>query len=448
MLSRNVFREYDIRGVAEQDFTDDNVIQLGKAIGTYLKGGNLVVGRDNRFSSPRIQKALIKGILSTGCNVTDIGQVTTPVFYYSIVKLNKSGGVVVTASHNPSEYNGFKINNGPDSLFGEQIQEIYKILESGKFLEGEGSLDAYDILPDYFLMLKEKFRITRPLKVVVDCGNGTPSPINPQLIRGLGCEVIELYCDSDPNFPNHHPDPTKEENMVDAIAKVKETGADLGIGFDGDGDRLGVIDDKGKLLMGDELLIIYARDFLKQNSGGKILSEVKSSQALADEVKKSGGTLVIGAAGHSLIKNRMKQDNIMLAGEVSGHMFFGENNRFDDALYATCKLLEILSNTDKKLSELLSDIPKYYSSPELRVDCPDDKKFDIVEGIKNNLKQDYEVIDVDGVRFITEEGWGLIRASNTQPVLVVRYESKTEEGLNKLKQIINDQLAQHGIELK
>lgn len=459
MLRKEVFREYDIRGFVKQDFSNENVFVFGKALGKYLggTGKKLCVGNDNRLSSPAIKKALIEGLVSVGCNVIDLGEVPAPAYYFALYELKADGGAYVTASHNPPEYNGFKVNKGTESVFGKGIQDIRLIMEKYEFpqteSDKEGKLTFYDIKEDYYASLNRAVTINskRKLRLAIDCGNGTASTFYPEFLKKIGCEVTELYCDSDGNFPNHHPDPTKPDNLKKLIEIVKKENLDLGAAYDGDGDRLGIVDNKGNILWGDQLMIIFARDFLskEENHGKKVLVEVKCSQGLYEEIKKYRGIPLFTATGHALIKDRMNREGIDISGEMSGHMFFKDKYYgFDDALYATCRLLEILSNQDKekdkkKLSEIAETFPKYYSSPEIRVDCPDEKKFEAVKSIKEEFKNKYDIIDIDGVRFSTPDGWGLIRASNTQEILVVRYESKTKEGLDKLKKIIDEAVKKH-----
>jgi len=443
-MNQGIFRAYDIRGEVDKDLTPEVVHQLGLGIGTYLKDRGkklLSVGRDNRLSSESFSKALIKGLIETGAEVIDLGVVTTPLFYFSLHYLNLDGGVMVTGSHNPPSFNGFKICEGKKAIYGEKIQEVRKIIEKGEFASGTGSLSSRSLIDDYIEAIKERIKIERKLRVVIDAGNGTAGLIAPRLIRELGCEVKELYCELDGRFPHHHPDPTVPEYLTDLIKTVKEGGYDLGLGFDGDADRLGVIDEKGEIVWGDKLLIIFSRDVLKRNPGAPIIFEVKCSKTLIEDIEKHGGRPVMWKTGHSLIKKKMAEINAPLAGEMSGHLFFADNYYgFDDAIFAACRLLEILSREEKTISEHLADVPKTYFTPEIRLPCPDEIKFSVVEKAKKYFDEHYQTIDVDGVRVVFPDGWGLIRPSNTQPVIVLRFEADTEKRLNEIRRMMEDKL--------
>ncbi|AEH46013.1 phosphoglucomutase/phosphomannomutase alpha/beta/alpha domain I [Thermodesulfatator indicus DSM 15286] len=443
-----MFREYDIRGRVDEDLTVEVAEAIGKAYGTMVKraGGKKVVsGRDGRLSGPKLQEALIRGILSTGINVVNIGVTPTPVMYFSLFTLEGiDGGIQVTGSHNPPEFNGFKICLGKETLYGPKIQKIRKLIEKEDFETGTGNLEEYDILPSYLKYLKENIKVSRSLKVVLDCGNGVTALTAPYAFRDQGCEVTSLYCEVDGTFPNHFPDPTVEENIKDLREKVLEIGADFGVGYDGDGDRIGVVDDKGKILWGDQLLIIFAREILKERPGATIIGEVKCSQVMYDEIARLGGKPIMWKTGHSLIKGKMKEEKAVLAGEMSGHLFFADRFfGFDDAVYASLRLAEIVAKSDVPLSEMLKDLPKMVSTPEIRVECPDDKKFEIVRRLTEKLKAEgLNVIDIDGARVIFEDGWGLVRASNTQPVLVLRFEAKDEKRLEEIRRFIEERLEQ------
>ncbi|MBW2148564.1 MAG: phosphomannomutase/phosphoglucomutase [Deltaproteobacteria bacterium] len=439
-VNPQIFREYDIRGIAGEDLTPGVVELLGKAYGTYLKnhGGNdAVVGRDCRLSSEAFRDALIKGILSTGCNVVDVGVCPTPLLYYAIIELKQDGGMMVTGSHNPPDYNGFKLCVGSVTLHGEQIQEIRRICEDARFEEGSGLMTHREIIPVYQDWVLQNIRIERPVRVVIDAGNGTGGVVAAPLLRRMGCEVTELFCEMDGRFPNHFADPTVEANLQELIARVTQEQADVGIGYDGDADRIGVVDEKGDILWGDMLLILYSREILSRKPGATVISEVKCSQKLFDDIEKHGGRPIMWKTGHSLIKQKMKDEKAELAGEMSGHMFFAD--RFfghDDAIYATCRLLEILSRTDRTLSQLLEDVPESYATPEIRVEFPEEKKFEIVRKAQEFFKKRYRTVDIDGARIILDDGWGLIRASNTQPVLVLRFEAQTPERLNEIRTMV------------
>jgi len=436
----SIFREYDIRGIADEDLTDDVVQAIGRAYGTMLQRDGktrINLGRDCRLSSERIGAALTRGLLAAGIKVTDIGLCTTPLLYYSIHKLDKEGGVMVTGSHNPPEFNGMKLCVGTSTLHGDQIQEVRRVIESGDLAGGVGAVDNYDIIPDYLEELSGKFNFKRKMKVVVDCGNGTGGLVGPELFRRLGCEVVELYCDVDGSFPNHHPDPTVEKNLVELQKMVVDTGADLGLAYDGDADRIGAVDEQGGIIWGDKLLLLYAREILARKPGATIISEVKASTTLYDDIRAHGGNPVMWKTGHSLIKAKMKETGAELAGELSGHMFFKDGYYgFDDAVYASCRLIDIAASSDVPLTAMLADVPKTVSTPEIRVDCPDEEKFPLIERLKERLSKDHEIIDVDGVRVVFPDGWALARASNTQPVLVLRFEALTEERLNEMRELV------------
>jgi phosphomannomutase/phosphoglucomutase len=440
-----IFREYDIRGIVGEDLTPEGAEVIARAYATYLRRfreRTVIVGYDNRLSSPALRDAVIKGLTESGMDVLDIGMVITPVFYYARIHYGVDGGMMITASHNPPEYNGFKLTHGHATLYGEEIQEIRRIALQGDFPTGRGTVEARDALGAYRQMIREKIRLgPRRLRVVVDCGNGTSSLIAPQILSDLGCDVVPLYCDSDPSFPHHHPDPVDPRNLQDLIRTVLEVKADLGLGFDGDGDRLGCVDERGEIIWGDMLMILFWREILPKYPGTTAIVEVKCSQALVEEIKRLGGNPLFYRTGHSLIKHKMKEIGAVFTGEMSGHMFFAdEYYGYDDAVYAACRLLRILSNTDETLSGLLADVPRYPITPETRVDCPDDRKFEVVAEVTRRFRERYPVIDVDGVRVLFPDGWGLIRASNTQPVLVLRAESTTPEGLERIKQAIAEEL--------
>jgi len=446
-MNPNIFREYDIRGVADTDLTDDVVRNIGRAYGTYIlrNGGRKVtVGRDVRLTSPRIQKAFIDGVLSAGCDVIDVGQLPTPVLYYSIVRFNADGGVAVTGSHNPIEYNGLKLCRGLGAIYGDDIQKLRSMIETGDLESGSGSLSREDPIPDYIDMVKSRAKIDRPLTIAIDAGNGCASEIAPKIFSDLGCEVIPLFCEIDGRFPNHLPDPTIPKYMEPLIAKVREVEVDFGVGYDGDADRIGVVDGNGKIIWGDRLLALYARDVLSRMPGSKIIFDVKCSQGLPEYIESHGGVPVMWKTGHSLIKEKMKEEGAPIAGEMSGHMFFADDYfGYDDAIYASVRLAGIVSSSGGKLSELMEDIPEYVSTPEVRISCPDEEKFQVVEDLKNYFRSRYDVIDVDGVRVLFGDGWSLIRPSNTQPVLVLRFEAKTKGRLLEIAEIVKDKLSEY-----
>jgi phosphomannomutase/phosphoglucomutase len=435
MLKPTIFREYDIRGIADAELPGEGVEQLGRAIGTYLQGNSghrVNLGRDTRLSSPRLRDALLKGLTASGCEVTDIGVVPTPVLYYSVFHLRAHGAVMITGSHNPAGYNGFKVVSGGSTIHGDAIQELRRIVEEGGFVRGEGSERAFDAITPYVEEVASQFRFPRRVKAVIDAGNGAAGPAMHRILEKLNVDAVELFFEMDGRFPNHHPDPTLPENLRALIETVRRTNADLGIAFDGDGDRIGAIDDRGNIVWGDQLMIVYSREILSRKPGAAVIGEVKCSQALYDDIRAHGGRGVMWKTGHSLIKAKMKEEGAELAGEMSGHMFFADRYYgYDDALYAACRLIEIVSNSGRSLSELLADVPKTAVTPEIRLDTPDGVKFQIVREVTNHFRSKYEVNDIDGARIRFPQGWGLVRASNTQPALVMRFEAASPELLRQ-----------------
>jgi len=442
----SIFREYDIRGVYRTALTEKVAEEIGKAFGTLIRrsgGKKISLGYDIRLSSPSLREALLAGLLSTGIDVVDIGACPTPVLYFSLFQLNVDGGVMITASHNPAEFNGFKLCRGRGTLFGAEIQQVRTMAESGDFDQGKGALtferDFLSIYLDYFV---KHFGSFGSKKVVVDCGNAAASLIAPQILERLGCKVIPLYCEPDGRFPNHHPDPTVPENIVDLIATVRKERADVGIAFDGDGDRLGAVDENGEIIWGDKLTLLFATDILKRNPGATIISEVKASQVLYDEIARLGGNGIMWKTGHSLIKSKMKETGALLAGEMSGHLFFADRYfGYDDAIYAGCRLVEILVKENRPLSSFFTHLPKTYVTPEIRVDCSDDRKFNVVEQCREYFSKKYKTIDIDGIRILFDDGWGLVRASNTQPALVLRFEANDSTRVNEIQQLVKDFLS-------
>jgi len=432
-INPKIFREYDIRGIVGQDLDETVVETLGRAMGTFFLGrgqNDVAVGRDCRLSSPGFGAALIRGLLATGCDVADLGVVPTPLLYFSVFFKKKEAGVMITGSHNPPEHNGFKMMSGEDTLYGKTIQALYEIVRKGVFPRGEGRLTALDVVLEYQDYIARNVRFSRPVKVVIDAGNGTGGAVAVPLLRKMGADVVDIFCEPDGRFPNHHPDPTLPEAMEKLIAKVRESGAELGIGYDGDADRIGVVDDEGRILWGDQLLILFARDILPARPGAAVISEVKASKVLYEEIERLGGRPIMWRTGHSLIKQKIKEEKAPLAGEMSGHIFFADRwFGFDDAIYASARLLELLSRSEKKLAALLADLPKTYSTPEIRIYASDEVKFKIVDEVRRELAARYPVIDIDGVRAIFPKGWGLVRASNTQAVIVLRFEADTEADL-------------------
>ena len=437
-INPKIFREYDIRGIVDKDLSLEFVEYLGRGIGTFFREHGkrrVALGRDARLSSPAYAEAIARGLLSTGCSVVDVGLVPTPLLYFAVYYKKNEAAVMITGSHNPPEYNGFKMMVGEETLYGETIQQVYRILKEGKLITAKpGTRSSYDIIPEYESYVVKDIRLGRKLKVVLDAGNGTAGFVAVPIFRKLGCDVIELYCEPDGKFPNHHPDPTLPEAMEDLIKKVRGTGADFGVGYDGDGDRIGVVDDQGNLLWGDQLMIVFSRDVLPANPGAAVISEVKASKLLYAEIKRLGGRPIMWKTGHSLIKQKIKEEKALLAGEMSGHIFFADRFfGFDDAIYSSARLAEIVSRSEKKLSEMLADLPKTYYTPEIRVYATDEVKFKIVDEVKKELAKKYPVNDIDGIRVSYPNGWALVRASNTQAALVLRYEADTPGDLEAIK---------------
>lgn len=440
-MNKNIFREYDIRGIVGDDLNTETVETLSRAVGTFFANNGakrIAIGYDARESSPQFAEILTTGFNESGCDVVLVGMVPTPVLYHTVFTKDVDGGVMITGSHNPPNYNGFKICLGKQTLFGSQIQEIKDIAFSDEFAEGSGTSRTINVLGDYEKDILERINFgTRKLKAVVDSGNGMGGVTGIPVYKKLGVELVELFSEPDSTFPNHHPDPTVTENLQDVIAKVKETNADLGIAFDGDGDRIGLVDENGRIIWGDELMVLLSRSVLAENPGATIIAEVKCSQNLYDDIEKHGGNGIMWKAGHSIIKSKMKETGSILAGEMSGHIFFADRfYGFDDACYAGARVLEILSKTDKTLSELLSDLPETFSTPELRVDCDEEKKFEVVKKIAEEFSKTNEVITIDGARILFENGWGLVRASNTQAILVLRFEADSEESLKEIRETV------------
>jgi phosphomannomutase/phosphoglucomutase len=445
-MNPHVFREYDVRGIVGDDLNREFVFNLGRAIGTYAlrhKIKTMSIGRDCRLSSNDFADFLSRGINQTGIDTIDIGFCATPMLYFSIRHLKTGGGVMVTGSHNPPEFNGFKICIGFDTIYGTQIQELRKIMEDGSYASGSAaSSTRQDISRAYEDHLFNNVKINRDIKVVVDSGNGVGGYFAVPLLKRFGCRVTAINCEPDGNFPNHFPDPTVEENLTQLIELVREQKAALGIAFDGDADRLGVISDTGEIIWGDKLLILFSRYILKTNPHSTIIGEVKCSQTLYDDIAKNSGRAIMWKAGHSLIKAKMKEEKALLGGEMSGHFFFADRYfGYDDAIYAALRLLEILSQSGSKISTLLSDIPKLYSTPEIRVDCPDNKKAAVVEKIKKHYQNNTGLIDIDGVRIPFPDGWALVRSSNTQPVIVLRFEASSESSLKKIRKEVESLLS-------
>jgi len=447
-----IFRQYDIRGVVDQDLTTEAALAIGRAYATHLFSlgirGTVAVGRDNRPSGAALRDALVRGLTSSGVDIVDIGVVPTPLLYWSLHHLPVVGGVQITGSHNPPEYNGFKMCVGKESLHGSGIQALREHIEAGRVVSGAGSETSASVIAPYIADVVARVGVlSRRLKVVIDAGNGAGALVAESLFSQLGVSGTYLYCESDGTFPNHHPDPTVEENLHDLIGEVRRTGSDLGIAFDGDADRIGVVDDTGRIIWGDHVLILYARDVLSRTGAGQpIIFDVKCSQALPDAIVAAQGVPVMWKTGHSLIKDKMKALAAPVAGEMSGHMFFAEGfYGHDDALYGAARLLRIVADSGSTIRQLLSDVPPFFTTPEIRVDCGDDRKFALVEAATRHFKATHEVIDVDGARVLFGDGWGLIRASNTQPILVTRYEARSPDRLAAIREEMEGWLRSQGV---
>jgi phosphomannomutase/phosphoglucomutase len=443
MINPTIFREYDIRGFADTDLINEKVYLIGRGFGTYyqsLGDSKVIIGRDVRISSPRIFDTLQKALNDSGCDVIDIGEVPTPVLYFSLFHFDIGSGIMITASHNPKEFNGFKVNHNRSSIYGKEIQKIKDIINKGEFVSGKGTFEKRDVSVDYINHVVGNVNIKKELNVVVDTGNGTCGPLMEEILKKIDVDYQILYKEPDGNFPNHLPDPTVVEHISKLIETVKNGNFDCGIGLDGDGDRIGVLDESGEIIWGDTLLAMYAEKVLKNQPRAKIIFEVKCSKGLIQRIEELGGIPLMYKTGHSLIKAKMKEEDSPLAGEMSGHIFFADRYYgYDDAIYASLRLLELLSEDDK-LSQLAARVPKYFSTPEIRIDTTDEKKFDIVENLKEFFKKSYKIIDIDGVRVDFPDGWGLIRPSNTQPVLVLRFEAKTKERLEEIRKLFFDRL--------
>jgi phosphomannomutase/phosphoglucomutase len=461
-----IFREYDIRGIADRDLVDPVIENLGRAFAEYLRPfnvSNVAIGYDARLSSPRLRDALSRGLMASGMNVVDIGLCPTPGLYFSLYHLKPGAGIMITGSHNPSEFNGFKLCVGKDTIYGEEIQKLRGIMAalqsptaSGGSSSSTGAITKHPIIPDYVNHLKSLFRDLHevPLRVVLDSGNGTAGLAAPDVIRSMGCEVVDLFSEPDGRFPNHHPDPTIPKNLESLISTVAKERADLGIAFDGDADRIGVIDETGTVLWGDQLMVLFSRDILSDRPGATFVSEVKCSQTMYDDIRSRGGRAIMWKTGHSLIKAKMKEAGAALAGEMSGHIFFADRYfGYDDAIYAACRIVELLKKNRRQqgskvtVGSLITGLPRTCNTPEIRFDCPDALKFQVVDRVKDLYARPAqislpvrEVITVDGVRAVFEQGWGLIRASNTQPVLVMRFEAVDPASLQAIRSLMEEQV--------
>ncbi len=454
-VNPHIFREYDVRGIVARDLSGEVPLVLGRAFGSALRARTntehtlrVAVGRDNRPSSNGLAADVIRGLRAAGINVVDVGTVPTPVLYYAAARLETDGAIQITGSHNPPEYNGFKMTAGGRSLWGPAIQDLRRRIETGDYTSGSGQLSHHDILPTYIEDVGGRFRLERPVRVAVDCGNGTGSLVAEALLRRAGADVIPLYCESDGTFPNHHPDPTVDENLEDLIATVRADGADLGVAFDGDADRLGAVDENGRIVRGDLLLLLFGLDVLERKGPPqRLIFDVKCSRAVPEVFAARGGEPIMWKTGHSLIKAKMKETGALIAGELSGHICFGEDYYgFDDALYGACALLGIVARSPVPLSRAVDAFPAYVSTPEIRIDVEEEEtKFSIVEEAVEAFGRTHDVINVDGARIAFDGGWGLMRASNTQPVIVLRFEADTAARLAEIRDTVETWLRKRGV---
>ena len=451
-IAAGIFRQYDIRGVVDADLTVESAHAIGGAYAALMRErgvtGEVAIGRDNRPSGDKLRDALVEGLTSAGVSVVDIGVVPTPVLYWSLHHLPVIGGIQITGSHNPPEYNGFKLCYGTESLHGHDLQHLLALIRSNAAPTGQGAVRHDNLIGRYVAdVVQRTGPLARSMKIAYDCGNGAGALVAPQLMQALGVDAVGLFTESDGTFPNHHPDPTVPENLLDLAAAVTREGAELGLAFDGDADRIGLVDDQGRIIWGDHILILYARDVLERTGTGQpIIFDVKCSQALTDEITRAGGIPVMWKTGHSLIKDKMKEQHAPLAGEMSGHMFFSEGfYGHDDALYGAARLLRIVASSGRTVRELLADVPAFVSTPEIRVECGDDRKFELVERAVAHFRSTHDVLDVDGVRVLFGDGWGLIRASNTQPILVTRYEARSAERLAVIRDEMESWIRSQGV---
>ena len=452
-MKSHIFRQYDIRGIVGEDLDPEVTEAVGRAFGSRVRrdanssSPTVAVGCDNRTTSPALAEGLISGIRSAGVDVFDVGTVPTPVLYWSEVKLGTDAGVQITGSHNPPEWNGIKMTYGGSSLYGDAIQDLLRSIQASNFTSGSGGYERLTVLDRYVDDIAGRFSLDQPMRVAVDCGNGTGSILAVRLLEAIGVEVTPLFCESDPTFPNHHPDPTVDENLIELIRTIESGNHDLGVAFDGDADRIGAIDDQGKIIRGDILLLLFGLDLLKKRGPGqKLIFDVKCSQVLPELFEKAGGEPIMWQTGHSLIKKKMRETGALLAGELSGHIMIADDYLgFDDALYNACRLIEIISHSGRTLSEMISDFPEYSSTPEIRIDVTEDQKWTVVSEAEVYFKEKYDVIGVDGVRILFGDGWALLRASNTQPAIVARFEARSESRLLEIRTEIAEWLTQAGV---
>jgi phosphomannomutase/phosphoglucomutase len=451
-INDDIFRKYDIRGIADEDLTDEFAYHLGKAFGTYLKRKkllNIAVGRDVRKSSPRLFENISKGIIDTGCDITNIGICPSPILYFTVFHYNLDGGLMITGSHNPIEYNGFKMMRGKDTVYDDQIQEIKEIIKKEDYEEGKGKICEKEVVKDYIEYISSLISPEKSLKIVLDPGNGTAGPIATELFKIFGADFECINCEPDGNFPNHLPDPTVVKYTKQLTDKVIERKATMGIGYDGDADRVGIIDENGKLVYGDQLLGALAKPVITRNPGTEVIFDVKCSQGLVEWIEELGGKPLMWKTGHSLLKVKMKETGSLIAGEMSGHIFIADNYYgFDDALFVSARFYEIASKSDKTVSEIINEMPYYESTPEIRTEVGEKAKWKIVEAVKEEFRKKYKIIEIDGARILFGDGWGLVRASNTQPIVVTRFEAKTKERLEEIKNIVTDFIKQQAAKLE
>jgi len=451
-LDHNIFRAYDIRGIVGSALSDETVYHLGRAYATQAKSQDIdhvCVGADGRISSPHLKTLLIEGLLDGGVDVADVGFVATPVLYYAATHSDSQTGIMITGSHNPKDYNGFKMMMAGNTLALDEIQQLKTLMLAQQYSEGEGNVEALDVRGAYMKSIVDDITLARPLKAVIDCGNGIPGEMNPGLIKALGCEVTPLYCEVDGNFPNHHPDPGKLENLLECINQVKQQQADIGLAFDGDGDRVGIVTPKGNMIYADRLMMLFSQDVLSRNPGAEIIYDVKCSRLLPQVITEAGGTATMGKTGHSLMKRKMRESGALLAGEMSGHVFFKERwFGFDDGLYAAARLLEILAASSLDLDQIFDQYPQELSTPEINIQVSDDNKFAIIDKMQAADYPGGDKNTIDGVRVDYPDGWGLVRASNTTPVLVLRFEASTAAAIARIEKQFSDLLQQIDPSLK
>lgn len=452
-MKSHIFRQYDIRGIVGEDLDAEVTEAVGRAFGSRVRldsssrSPTVAVGYDNRLTSPSLADGMIAGIRSAGVDVVDVGTVPTPVLYWSEVTLGADAGVQITGSHNPPEWNGIKMTLGGNSLYGDTIQDLKRCIDESDFTSGAGGHERLNVLDRYVDDVAGRFHLERPMRIAVDCGNGTGSLLAVPLLEAIGADVTPLFCESDPTFPNHHPDPTVDENLIDIIRAVESDNHDLGVAFDGDADRIGAIDDQGRIIRGDILLLLFGLDVLKKRGQGqKLIFDVKCSQVLPEVFEEAGGKPIMWRTGHSLIKKKMRETGALLAGELSGHIMIADDYLgFDDALYNACRLIEIVSRSGRTLSEMVSDFPAYVSTAEIRIDVTEDQKWAVVSEATAYFKEKYDVIGVDGIRILFGDGWALLRASNTQPAIVARFEARSASRLAEIRAEIAEWLTYAGV---